>query len=463
MKKHTFFYCIILLASLICFFSCNSNSVGSIGLDELVKKIDDSSHIIIDTRDDEFYNGFCELGAKQGGHIKGAVQFSPAWLDYIEDDKFDSYAEGKGITKNRTLIVYGSAADSINKVAIEFATRGYRVLTFSQLADYMNSQHPVEAFSNYSISVSPRWIAEVLEGKSPETYTNSEVAVFEVSWGPRETSDAYVQHIKGAYHFDTDWIEDGPVWNLRKPEEIEANLLKAGITKDKTIILYSATNQLASYRIFWALKWAGVEDVRVMNGNLNTWVDAGYPTETQVNEPVAVSDFGCDIPAHPEINVSTAEDAQNEMANGLKLVSNRAWPEYTGEISGYDYIPGAGEPEGAVWGFAGTDSSNMADYYDPDGTLRNPLEIFELWKNVGINEGERLAFYCGTGWRAGVSYFMTQMAAWKNTYIYDGGWNAWQMDSKFPVQKGAPAGMQKPDTKNTYGTPGVKKAASCKS
>ena len=43
---------------------------------------------------------------------------------------------------------------------------------------------------------------------------------------------------------------------------------------------------------------------------------------------------------------------------------------------------------------------------------------------------------------------MTQLAGWKDTYVYDGGWNAWQMDSTFPVQKGVPNEMVKPDSKN---------------
>ena len=61
----------------------------------------------------------------------------------------------------------------------------------------------------------------------------------------------------------------------------------------------------------------------------------------------------------------------------------------------------------------GTDSSNLADYYDPDHTLRNPLEIVELWKQQGINKDDHLAFYCGTGWRASVPWFMTNMMGWK--------------------------------------------------
>ena len=453
----------VVLFGLIAFLlsvSCTSNSIENITIEELVKNMD--RYVIIDVREDALYNGFREENAVRGGHIKGAIQFSYSWLDYIEDDKFEAFANGKGINKDATLTIYGSTFDEVNAVALDFATRGYKVKTFDKFIQYAsNSEYPMERLANYKLSVSPKWIYKLMQGEKPETYDNDKFMIFEVSWGPLEDNKAYFQHIKGAYHFNTDWIEDAPVWNLRKTSEIEENLLQAGITKDKTIILYSATNQLASYRVFWALKWAGVEDVRVMNGNLATWTDQGLPTETTVNMPTPEMNFGINIPANPEINISMPQDAMREQENGLKLISNRAWKEYLGEISGYDYIPGKGEPKGAIWGFAGTDSSNMADYYDPDGTLRNPKEIFSLWEGQNINKNDRLAFYCGTGWRAGVSYFMTLLDDWKNTYVYDGGWNAWQMDSQFPVQKGS--NIEKPDSKNTFGTPGKKKAASCRS
>lgn len=449
------------LSLLLGLAACEDKQVKTIETQALLDNLNNPNYVIIDTRQDSLYNGFKDKNSTKGGHIPGAVQFSCAWLDSIAPDKFESFAAGKGITKEKTLVFYDSNPDNLACVSADFAAKGYKTYVFHDFVSYVNAGYPLESFPNFQYSVSPEWINAVIKGEKPETYDNDKFAVFEVSWGPLEKAQGYVQHIVGAYHFDTDWIENGPIWNLSSPEVIEQNLLKNGITANKTIILYS-DNQLAAYRVFWALKWAGVKDVRVLNGNLSTGMDANLPTETTVNTPTPETVFGANIPTDPAIDIETPKQMMAAQSQGFKLISNRAWDEYIGKVSGYDYIPGKGEPQGAIWGFAGTDSSNMADYYDPDGTLRNPNEIFALWKTQGIEKGDKLAFYCGTGWRAGVPWFMTQLAGWQNTVVYDGGWNQWQMDSIYPVQKGAPHNMAKPDAKNDFGKV-MKKGNSCKS
>lgn len=415
--------------------------------------------LIIDVRDDSFYNGFKERGAKRGGHIKGAIQFSASWLDYMDISNLERFAKQKGIDKEKTLVFYGDSSD-VERVGAEFASRGYKVKTFENFTEIANSDFPLESFPNYFYSVSPSWLTELINGGNPESYKGGEYMVFEVSWGELKDAKDYATHIKGAYHFNTDWIENAPVWNLSSPEVIEENLLKNGITHDKTIILYSS-NQLAAYRVFLALKYAGVEDVRVLNGNLDTWIDSNAEVERKVNLPKAEKEFGAKIAKEVDFIIPMPKELIAQQKKGLKLVSNRAWEEYIGEISGYSYIPRVGEVVGAIYGFAGSDSSNMADYYDPDGTLRNLLEIFELWREQGIVPSDEVAFYCGTGWRAGVSWFMTQMAGWSKAKVYDGGWNAWQMDESLPVQIGAPKGMSKPDAKNDFGKV-WRKGLSCK-
>ena len=88
--------------------------------------------------------------------------------------------------------------------------------------------------------------------------------------------------------------------------------------------------------MFWVLKWAGVKDVRVLNGNLSTWMDANLPTETTVNTPKPESHFGVSIPANPSFDIETPKEIIDAQQHGLKLISNRAWDEYIGKVSGYD-------------------------------------------------------------------------------------------------------------------------------
>lgn len=156
------------------------------------------------------------------------------------------------------------------------------------------------------------------------------------------------------------------------------------------------------------------------------------------------------IIAYPEYDIARAKEmSEKAQKEGIKLVSIRSWDEYTGKTSGYDYIDKKGEPKGAVYGFSGTDAANMDDYYDPDGTLRNPQEIYNLWKGQGISETDKIAVYCGTGWRNSIPWFMTQLTGRANTYFYDGGWNDWQLEGSLPVDENKDKGA-KPDAKNDF-------------
>lgn len=456
MKIKSLFLLIPLLLS-----GCDQTVVKEIGIEELSENLNNPEYIIIDTRPDSLYFGFKDKGAARGGHIKGAMQFTTGWLDFIDENKFDTFVEEKGISKEKTLVFYDSDPDSLERITAEFAAKGFQVRAFKSFIQYSNSDLPMDKYPNYFLSVSPAWVQAALNGEKPESYTSDKKPViFEVSWGDAEQSKSYATHIKGAFHFNTDWIENAPVWNLSEPDVIKNNLLKNGIRKDTPVVVYSE-NQMAALRVLWALKWAGVEDVRFLNGGLNVWADAELPTETTLNIPVPVADFGAEIPVNPQVTIAMPAEAIQGQKSGLKLISNRTWDEYTGKISGYDYIPRKGEPAGAIWGFGGKNSNDMSDYYDPDGTLRNPEEIFALWKTQGIEPTDQVAFYCGTGWRASVSWFMTQLAGWENSRIYDGGWNAWQMDPTLPVLNNIQS--QKPAALNDYGEIIKKPGQSCKS
>jgi thiosulfate/3-mercaptopyruvate sulfurtransferase len=285
----------------------------------------------------------------------------------------------------------------------------------------------VEAVAKSKVFVSADWAKSVIDGKQPES---KDYKIIEVAWGPAKDAKDYVAaHIPGAVHLNTDDIEEATYWNIKSGDEIKKVMANYGITKDTTVIVYGADS--GATRAAFTCLWAGVENVKVVDGGLNAWTKAGYATNKGIEEPKATTkDFGVAIPAHPEYRLAMDKDVQAEMAknNKLRLVSIRSLDEFEGKKSGYDYIKRAGEPKGAVWGH------DEPDYRNADGTFISFDKAVAMWKEQGVTKDNEIAFYCGTGWRATIPFLMAYENGWKNVKLYDGGWFVWQMDQNNPVQ-----------------------------
>lgn len=209
-----------------------------------------------------------------------------------------------------------------------------------------------------------------------------------------------ISHIPGADYIDTNEVESEPLWNKVSDEQLKAMLAKHGIRHDTTVILYGR-DVYAAARVAQIMLYAGVKDVRLLDGGWQTWSDAGLPVERGTPPKVkAEPDFGVKIPAQPQLMLDM------EQARGLlhrqdaSLVSIRSWPEFIGTTSGYSYIKPKGEIAGARWGHAGSDSTHMEDFHNPDGTMRSADDITAMWKAWNIKPDQQVSFYCGTGWRA---------------------------------------------------------------
>ena len=210
--------------------SSNVNKeIKTISLEDFTKNINNSEYQYIDTRNDEAYNGFKVDEIKNGGHLKNSIQYSASFIGKVNKDKEDKFISDKGLDKKKKTVVYDTNKDNTSKVADKLASLGYEVYKFDdykQFADNDANKANLVSYPEYQNLVSPQWVKDIKDGKKPETYTNNDYAIFEVSWGEGDKAINYKDHIKGAYHFNTDWIEEGPVWNLRSAEEIKKNLLK---------------------------------------------------------------------------------------------------------------------------------------------------------------------------------------------------------------------------------------------
>lgn len=301
---------------------------------------------------------------------------------------------------------------------------------------------PVEQRTVY---VTPDWVKSVQDGNQ-EGYEDYVIA--EVGYGDVKDCASYNEgHVPGAIYVDNCEVEDATgseegAYNLLAAEEVEKYLLAHGITKDTKVILYGADVSGVGRQAYGYI-WAGVEDVKILNGGIEAWKAAGYDTETDVNEGKAAKDFGTAVPAHPEYWTSI-EDAKDKLANdeNFKLVSIRSEDEWLGKTSGYDYMDKAGEPEGAVWGKGAETAFDVAMFTNEDGTVKDLEGFKEVWKDCDFTLDNHLAFYCGTGWRATVPFLVLYENGYDNISVYDGGWYEWMMHDDYPVQVGDPASAE---------------------
>jgi 3-mercaptopyruvate sulfurtransferase SseA len=422
---------------------------------ELREGLDDPQRTVVDIRPLASYNGWRPNGEARGGHIPGAVAFPAAWLRTVDEVEVRRLLAEKGITGDRDVVVYGAdandAADFVAALAA-LGIEGARAYEGGATAWAADPTVPLDRLPRYEALVHIPWLRDVLDGKRPEAPPNEKFVLFHVNFGvPEEYAEG---HIPGAVFLDTNWLEDPVDWNRRSPEVIEAALRSLGVTADTTVVVYGRdtegdakekwpgrrAGQIAATRALMILRYAGVEDVRLLDGGYDWWVQGGNPLETVDRQPTPVTSFGVTVPLRPEVIVDI-DEAKEILADpaGAALVSVRTWREHIGDVSGYNYIGPAGRIKGDVWGNCGTDAYHMQHYRNIDNTMRAYPEIAANWEDAGITPDKWVAFYCGTGWRASETWFYAYLQGWQRIAVYDGGWFEWSQDPiKNPIEIGLP-------------------------
>jgi thiosulfate/3-mercaptopyruvate sulfurtransferase len=213
------------------------------------------------------------------------------------------------------------------------------------------------------------------------------VVVLEVGYGRQQ---AYVAaHIPGALYLDTMEIEAPPLWNYRPVPELRAVLARLGLST----LTSKRTNSDK------AADGENCIDVTALStGAIPLW----------------------------RMHIATTSDIEGYIASGeAQLVSIRSLNEYQGLTSGYPDIQHRGELPGAVWGGGGSDAMHLEDFLDDAGRLHPIRSILDMWRRNGLDLDRPLVFYCGTGWRASVAFFVAWLCCWPAISVYDGGWLEW--------------------------------------
>jgi 3-mercaptopyruvate sulfurtransferase SseA len=458
MKKHIklVLTALITVTTSIAFVGCSNNKglnkeetnnnasvIKTISTADLKENLGKDDWIVIDTRINDAFNGWKLDEVERGGHIKGATDFSANWLK-VEDKEKDMILEKalktKNITADKNVVLYDANGKDAAEVAKYLDQKGIKnIYTYDIKQWAADDSLAMESYANYQMLVPASFVHDLVNDKKPETYTGNKYKIFEVAWGEESKDEDYTKgHIKGAVHINTDEIESAPLWSINSDKDLQKLAENNGLTPDTTVVLYGP-DPMASFRIAAIAKYIGVKDVRVLNGGTSAWRNAGYETETVSNPKQPVSSFGAIVPVNKDyiIDINSAKEVLSDKSNS-KLVDVRSWDEYIGKISGYSDLKFMGRPKGSTWGHAGSDANHLQDYRNIDNTMRNKDEILAMWKEQGITPDQRLAFFCGSGWRAAEVLTYADIMGLENISLYSNGWYEWSSDPKNPVETGDP-------------------------
>jgi thiosulfate/3-mercaptopyruvate sulfurtransferase len=271
------------------------------------------------------------------------------------------------------------------------------------------------------VLVETDWVQDHLEDDS--------VRVVEVDENPALYAEA---HIPGAIGFD--WqkdLQDQVKRDFLGPTDFGELFGSRGISNDHTIVLYGDRNNWFAAYTYWYLKYYGHDNVKLMNGPREKWIEEGRPTSTEVpNYPAATFQA-----KGPDESIRAKRDEMFELVGGdTKLVDVRSPQEYSGELiamAGY-------EQEGAQRGghIPGAANVPWAQAVREDGTFKSADELRELYGGKGVTDGSDVVAYCRIGERSAHTWFVLhELLGRDRVKNYDGSWTEWGNMVAVPIEK----------------------------
>lgn len=236
-------------------------------------------------------------------------------------------------------------------------------------------------------------------------------------------------HLPGAVYVDLDTELAGapsPAEGrhpLPTVEDLQSAARRWGLRRGATVVVYDDVAGQSAARAWWLLRWAGLTDVRVLDGGLSSWVGAGLDLSTEEVSP-APGDVVLSTGQLPTWDADRTADAASSPEE--LVLDARAAERYRGEVEPID--PRPGHIPGAV-------SAPTVDNIDPDGRLLSPTELTARFTALGAVPDRPVGVYCGSGVTAAHQALALTVAGFIPV-LFPGSWSAWSADPARPAALG---------------------------
>jgi thiosulfate/3-mercaptopyruvate sulfurtransferase len=206
--------------------------------------------------------------------------------------------------------------------------------------------------------------------------------------------------------------------------DLQAKARSWGIRSDSVVVVYDNSGGAQASRAWWTLRWAGLADVRVLDGGYGAWIETGRPSSNLVATHAAIAgDVVLTSGCMPTIS---AEEAA-ALAAQSRLLDARPRAAYLGDPA----KPGTGHIPGAIHAAAGDNIAN--------GKFKPNDELRARFSSLGADGSKKIGVYCGSG-NAAAHAVAAMCAVGLETALFVGSWSAWSADPSRPVATGPEPG-----------------------
>ena len=223
---------------------------------------------------------------------------------------------------------------------------------------------------------------------------------------------------------------DAPASGGRHPlpnrERFATWLSSVGFANNMQAVVYDRNGANYCGRLWWMLKWAGHENVAVLDGGLQAW-RAADGAVTAGEEP---AHFQSNFELGPEkarlVSPSTVLSSLGKPSQ--TLIDARGAPRFRGETEPLD--PVAGHIPGAL-NRPFTQNMGEDGKFKPAAQLRSEFEAL-----LEGRDPASVVHHCGSGVSAVPNIIAMEIAGLGSSGLYAGSWSDWCSDATRPVERG---------------------------
>lgn len=242
--------------------------------------------------------------------------------------------------------------------------------------------------------------AHILDTRSPEEFSQGHIpGSFNANW----QAFADTEHRNGIVWEDTDLLQDAA--------------RSFGINSEDTVIVLGAGDgsggDARAGRLFWTLEYLGHNNVYLVDGGYQAWLDARYDNLEAGLPTPPTGNF--EVTLRPELR-ATLDEVEAAINDGsIRLVDTRTVEEWIGENLRNN--PRGGHIPEAIHFY--WEDALQDGFLRPKDELRSELEA------LGILPGTLTIPYCQSGVRSGYFYAILKWLDYPNPKNYDGSWWEW--------------------------------------